>query len=440
MRRTEALAAQAERVIEKWGDSVDSHARRRAYDAWDRILFNQFHDILAGSSIKPAYDDALSELGFAATSLRQTIVEATRRRAVRLPGCPRQRVTLSNLSDRDFAGFVECEPWLGWRGELPLRLTDARGGAIPFQRIVPEAVVNGLARLLFRAEVPAMTETVIEVHHDREEAASGDKTTAPGALDNGLVKCALGARGITALALKETGRELIAPGGIRVECIPDASDTWSHGIDRYGRQPGGVFEAAGDWTVFEEGRLRVTFANFLTFEGSSLVWKVIEHAGDPVIRMRLRLNWSGALHAVKLVIPTTLSGALRVDGCPGGQIERALDEREYPIHDFTSLDARSAGGAAPAAFAVASADVYAGDVSADGTIRLTLLRSPAYAHHDPAKLPTPNYFPIADQGVHEYEIALMPMKAMSMDAVLDEVNRQTRPIWITETTKGMPGR
>jgi alpha-mannosidase len=31
--------------------------------AWKRVLFNQFHDILAGTSIEPAYDDARNEYG-----------------------------------------------------------------------------------------------------------------------------------------------------------------------------------------------------------------------------------------------------------------------------------------------------------------------------------------------------------------------------------------
>ena len=33
--------------------------------AWQRVMFNQFHDILAGCSIKPAYDDAYSAFGCA---------------------------------------------------------------------------------------------------------------------------------------------------------------------------------------------------------------------------------------------------------------------------------------------------------------------------------------------------------------------------------------
>ncbi|NLB39237.1 MAG: alpha-mannosidase, partial [Clostridiales bacterium] len=37
----------------------------RLQDAWQMVLFNQFHDVLAGCCIKEAYDDALSEMHYA---------------------------------------------------------------------------------------------------------------------------------------------------------------------------------------------------------------------------------------------------------------------------------------------------------------------------------------------------------------------------------------
>ena len=41
--------------------------------AWERVMFNQFHDILAGCSIKEAYTDAENAYGYA----RETAVKAS---------------------------------------------------------------------------------------------------------------------------------------------------------------------------------------------------------------------------------------------------------------------------------------------------------------------------------------------------------------------------
>ena len=39
--------------------------QREIANAWERVMFNQFHDILAGCSIRDAYDDAESAFGYA---------------------------------------------------------------------------------------------------------------------------------------------------------------------------------------------------------------------------------------------------------------------------------------------------------------------------------------------------------------------------------------
>ena len=68
-RRAENLLQRAE----KWSVVADalgaqSYPLRDLSDAWQLLLFNQFHDTLAGTSIEPAYEDARDQIGHA-TSL-----------------------------------------------------------------------------------------------------------------------------------------------------------------------------------------------------------------------------------------------------------------------------------------------------------------------------------------------------------------------------------
>ncbi|MCL5270047.1 MAG: hypothetical protein M1457_05750 [bacterium] len=49
-------------VVAGWAAGVQS-ATATLGSAWEKVLFNQFHDILAGSSIREAYDDALDDYG-----------------------------------------------------------------------------------------------------------------------------------------------------------------------------------------------------------------------------------------------------------------------------------------------------------------------------------------------------------------------------------------
>ena len=92
-----------------------------------------------------------------------------------------------------------------------------------------------------------------------------------------------------------------------------------------------------------------------------------------------------------------------------------------------------------AALAMVSRDVFGADVQPDGTIRLTLLRSPVYAHHDPFVVVPEDPYPVCDQGEHEYRISLMPMAKIDGEAIDAEVRLQTQPVWFSETTCGCKG-
>jgi len=135
------------------------------------------------------------------------------------------------------------------------------------------------------------------------------------------------------------------------------------------------------------------------------------------------------------VIPPAFAPVSRIDGVPGTTSQRPLDGQEYAIQGHTGVIGEDQS------LAVATPDLYATDVEPDGTIRLTLLRSQSYTYN--ANMPAPPdrlTYPLSDLGEHIYELALLPMGAYSGDFVADEVHRQTEPIMMSETTRGMPPR
>ena len=251
-------------------------------------------------------------------------------------------------------------------------------------------------------------------------------------LSNGFVSVSLDAGGISSMGLY--GGDSLIRGPIRIASIDDTSDTWSHGISGYTGAVSGMFNTETPWSVWNEGPLRTTMKNAMSLRSSSVLWQVYLQKDEPIIRMRLRVNWNDKQKIVKLLIPTGFAVTERIDGIPGGRIARPCNGQEYPVFDFVSL------AGASSALAVVSRDIFAADVQPDGMLRLTLLRCPYYAHHDPHKVIEGDIRPITDQGEHEYEIALMPMKHPSFDVIAAEITRQTAPIMMAESTKGMPGR
>ncbi|MBI4977824.1 MAG: hypothetical protein HZC28_10090 [Spirochaetes bacterium] len=434
MRRAEHIAMQAEHIIGNVYGKARTGAAQKLSDAWRHIAFNQFHDILAGSSIKPAYDDAFDELGAASSACRDIIVDVTRREMLTLKRSDAQRLVFFNTSKTDFDGYMECEPWLGyrWTGEQKsFTLVDENSSEIPYQ-IIPADAAFHVLRIMLRLAVPAGKKRIVTVRLSDPSAISPDVRRSDNALSTAGLTAALSKHGLSSLVSGSSG--FIRDEGIRVEIYEDPTDTWSHGIHSYDTKPAGVFTASVAWPVNHEGPLRISMKNELQFGSSSLSWMVYCNAGETAVHMRLRLHWHEKQRIAKLIIPFNAKAAVREDGIPGGIIARQCDGREYPLHNTLSLsgDGRT--------LTAVSRDIFAADVASDGAMRLTLVRSPYYAHHNPFKVEANHDYPLTDQGVHEYEITLIPSSSVDRKTIDAEVLRQTEPIWMTETTAGMGHR
>lgn len=103
---------------------------------------------------------------------------------------------------------------------------------------------------------------------------------------------------------------------------------------------------------------------------------------------------------------------------------------EYPVSGFCRLE-----GPGGRSLSAVSADVFACDAQPGGALRLTLLRTPFYAHHDPGAPARDCPEPVIDLGERRFDIALLA--DAGEDAVRRERYRQTQPLRFSETTLGM---
>jgi len=115
----------------------------------------------------------------------------------------------------------------------------------------------------------------------------------------------------------------------------------------------------------------------------------------------------------------------------GASLARANDGVERPLRDWTRLDHHDGGQ-----LAVICPDVYGIDSTAERA-RLTLLRSPTMAQHEPAprSLPRSEW---ADQGVHAFRLRFCFTDAISDTALDRHAFGMQRPLIVADATKGMP--
>lgn len=387
--------------------------------AWKLLLFATFHDLLPGSSIASAYDGILDSLGAVRTVARTAQNLAVRRRNLRFRPDSRQRLVFDNAGSETYRALFEVEPWVSWecsRGRRSLetvRLLDENGRALPVQPVPQEAAVVRLARLAFPLELPPGERKILYLDYAGNAQRGTGVRTVPDGVD--CLKCG--------------DREYFgAP--LRFDVLKDRSDTWSHGLDAYSACPDRSFRQVGKFRLhFAGALLSQSIGRFSDGRGNAVHAAVRREKGLRGMRLRLRLNWNGAQQIVKLVLTPAFPVVERRDGCPGGEIRRALNGEEFPFFNYCLLRGEEQS------LAVVSKDCFACDVQPDGRLRLTLLRTPYYAHHNPYVVPAVNDYRITDQGEHEYDIAVMADP--SPEELRGEVFRQTDPVVFSESTFGV---
>ncbi|CAN5422270.1 hypothetical protein BH11ARM2_BH11ARM2_31850 [soil metagenome] len=427
MRRAEHLLAQAE-TLGTWDEDI-----RAALDnGWKRVAFHHFHDTLAGSCTPTAFRAVLDQLGGACAAADEALHYGLRKKIVDLPDDKLQRIVMLNANDVAFDGWVEHEPWVGpWsrRWLKDCYLIDEKEEPVPFQLMDAEPIAftdrqdTVLPRILFPAKLGPGELRVVRI-------ARGDPLTTPKSCvkvdANETITSDSGARWSMEGFSWNDGPRF----PIRLDLIRDMSDTWSHGLFRYSEEP--VEHATwGDPIIVDSGPLMASAIVEGSIGHSKLKaeWRV--YAGEPFVELKLDIHWQERFRVLKLTLPTPSPSPTRLDGVMGTNLLRKNDGNELPMRDWTLL-----GDASSAQLGVVAPDVYGLDARPERA-RLTLLRSPMMAQHDPAPALAPRAV-ISDQGTHTFRFRFFYGEGLSVEELDRHASTMQRPLVVTDATGGMP--
>jgi alpha-mannosidase len=401
----------------------EAHTAAALQKGWETVCFHQFHDTMGGTCLPSAYRYVDGQLGGVEATADETITFAMRRLMRDLPDCERQRLVAWNPAETVFDDIIEFEPWLGHRKwTADHRLVAEDGTVVPHQSALPEALTHRPApgRLVFPLRLePGEMRTLRFV--PMPDSQMGEPLPAvPGCLEvPGLAKATRAEMCFDRLTLPLPELRLIA----------DASDTWSHGIDRYAEN--GERASWGEPQLTERGPLFSEFAQMGRIGGSDVFRQIRVFAGQAMVEIALRVDWNEHNRVLKLVMPCGgLTPVRRWDGISGGHLERAQDGAERPLRDWVlleSADGRRVG--------VLSPGVYALDATAD-RVRWTLLRAPQMAWHDPhpgGRLDG-RY---VDRGEHDFVFRFYAGQ-VSPEYLDAKANMGQRPPALADLTRGMP--
>lgn len=407
-RRTEHLLMTAERVASMaWALLGREYPQQALTEAWQGVLFNQFHDILAGTSLPEAYEDARDLYGHAGTlggyALHTNLQALTGRIDTRGEGYP---LVVFNPLPWAVTAPVEVE-----RG--PARLQDERGNPVPLQE-VPSSTVTGQRRSLFVVDLPPMGYRVLRVAGEAPpSSASGAlhaEVNPEGAvLENEFWRLEVNRAGhLSRLYDKRHRVEVLgAPGNIGV-VIDDPSDTWSHDVAAF-RHEIGRFDGA-QLAVEELGEVRACVRVETRWGNSQMTQRLYLYRKLDLIECRLTVNWQEQQKMLKVAFPLRLQEPRVTAEAPYGFTSREPNGEEEPCQQWVDLSGwttNDLGERIPYGFALLNDSKYGYD-ALGAELRLSILRSPAYAHHDPSCLEPDRRYQFIDQGIQTVTYRLLP--------------------------------
>lgn len=376
-------------------------------DAWERLLFNQFHDTMAGTSVRAAYDDTRADHAEAKVLAGRHFRYAAHRLAGRVDTSGEgQPIVVFNPCVAPRREVIEMDvAFRGSQGEVGL--VDETGAEVPATLGEPRVYTSGRTHAVaFLADVPSLghrayrlvnrpptnTFPAVEVTPTTLESKRFHITVDP---DTGAVR---------SIYDKTHQVELCAAPANALLVIDDPSDTWSHDVPAF-RQEVGAFRAVEPPQVVLAGPTHGALKVRLAYQDSTIEQLIVLYQDIPQIAFHTHIDWRQRHQVLKAAFPLALRDVQATFETAYGHTVRPATGDEQPHHRWMDLSGRA--GDQPYGAALLNDGCYSCD-ALGSEMRLTVLRSPIYAFHDPQTTQPGEAYDYTDQGPHDLTYALVP--------------------------------
>ncbi|MDP2983148.1 MAG: glycoside hydrolase family 38 C-terminal domain-containing protein [Candidatus Latescibacter sp.] len=426
-------------------------------EAWEILLFNQFHDILPGSAIHESNMDAAADQKWVTSHAENARDSALRKIAdkVKIPRGQGQPVVAFNLQPRARTSLVEADifthsspatthlsywgnPYDGGsiepvnigQGNAPTVIVrDPSGKTIPAQVVWGKNFPPGWrSRILFVADnLPAGGYRSYTIDTTRP----GDYNTLFSA-DNGafetdffLIKIDMSSGEITSLVDKRTRTEYAKSGlnHLRIYIEDGGANAWNIGRSKRVED----ITAVESIKVTERGPVRACIETVKKWGNSKFVQRTYIYRSYPRIDFELDVHWFERFDAaagapmLRVIFPVALDNPHFSCHVPFDVVERPADGHDVPAQRWVDISGGDNG------IALLNRSKY-GHSFENGELRLSLLRS----------FNTPDIYP--DQGIHHIQYALFPHKGDWKNGVWDEGDAYNVPSLSIEPPSAALGR
>jgi alpha-mannosidase len=373
-------------------------------DAWKKVLFNQFHDLAAGSGIGVIYKEAQRDYdmvrftsGEASSAALADIASRldTRSPAGALP------VLIFNPLAWERTDVVEFSVQMPNGAKDGVSVIDGQNHVLPSQILSTDAAINTVRLLVEPKSVPSLGYSLLRIVPGRHDTPS-DLSAHDLTLENSALCVVVDAKTgcITSLYDKRSQFESIAAGACGNELIafndnPKQYDAWN--IDSDFEKSFTRLDSVDSVKLTEHGPLRATIRVTRTWQKSQFVQDITLYAGLDRVDVINDMDWHETHILLKTAFPVAASSDHATYEIPYGSIERPTTRNNsWEIAKFEVPALRWADlGDSAHGFSLINDSKYGYDAR-DNVLRMSLLRSPTWPDPD------------ADRGHHHFSYALYP--------------------------------
>jgi alpha-mannosidase len=404
--------------------------------AWKDVLFNQFHDILAGTSIEPAYEDAEALYGEAMAIAGRNLNHATQSLSWNIGIDPQEGtrpITVFNPHSWPASVPVELE-----LGEISAEdvLIDSTGAELPWQRVQSLATVagGGRNRICFRPSLPSCGYELFRLLPRPTRKETPTCLSCDTSLENESIRLEVNplTGNLASLYDKRVAFEYLRGEAARPLVLDDRSDTWSHGVLRFDQVVGEF--AVRSLRLVEHGPVKSVIRVESGYGRSRLSQDFSLFVDDPLVGVQVTVDWREQFKMLKLSFPLNLGLKTITYETPYGHIQRPANGEEEPGGAW--VDITGIGGDHGDLLGMSFLNDGKYSFSVDPrAFNLTILRSPIYAHHVPYVPEAGREYSFIDQGRQTFTYALLPHTGSWQDAgtVQRAVELNRRPTSLLES-------
>ena len=407
MRDSEEWVLDAEKYASLAWLNGQAYPADRLTDAWKHVLFNQFHDLAAGSGIGVIYKDAQKDYDQVRWSTDEISSNALSTLTARVntqasAGVP---VVVFNSLGWERGGVAEVAiqmPGVANSAADGVTLLDEKNHVVASQVISSDSATHTYHVLFHLNEVPSLGYVVLHAVAGKREFATDLKSSGL-SMENAALRVVVDpANGcITSLYDKKARFETIAQGGCGNELqafkdTPKDYDAWNIDPGTYDVAPT-LLHTLESVKMVEQGPLRSVIRVSRSWQSSKFVQDIILYTGDDHAIVTNDIDWHETHVLLKAAFPLAASSGMATYEIPYGTIERpttrnnSFEKAKFEVPALRWADL----GDGQHGFSLLNNSKYGYD-AVGNLLRLTLLRSPTW--------PDPN----ADREHHHFSYALYP--------------------------------